>query len=430
MTTFKSYNQFYSILDNHGYNFSDRDSHGRPNRILLNEWLQAGQAQLREEVKNGIEFNDSLATPDIQPWLPRTMTERAILAQEPLLVLSKLFQRMNYEAGAHIEFPAMGAVGAAVIAEGDSYPTVQLTQGGGSIITGVAKHGVAFKISEEARNRSSFDLVQLHLDACGMALARHKEQCAADVLQSQGLIAFDNIDPSTSAFGVTTGRGLSGTANGSLTLDDLFDTYALLLDNGFVPDTLLMHPLCYIMFMKDPVLRAVLLAGGNQVFFGSWSGNPAAQGPGSPLHVSGAQSITPSGSTNGGAASKTSEYSQITTSAPNLPARWPFPLRIVVSPFLNFDARTKRAELILCSLADIGVYVEEYGVRTQEWADLERDVNFYKLREAYHFYIRNEGRGIARLRNVKVIPNLVNLPGIASHSISGSIADIDPSVAV
>jgi hypothetical protein len=61
------------------------------------------------------------------------------------------------------------------------------------------------------------------------------------------------------------------------TVDDIFDMYAAVLLNGFVPDTMLVHPMAWLMWVKDPILREFAcddLAGGGS-FFANFTGNPA-----------------------------------------------------------------------------------------------------------------------------------------------------------
>ena len=61
------------------------------------------------------------------------------------------------------------------------------------------------------------------------------------------------LNPATSIYGVTTGRGLNsgGTAlegNGSLSMDNLMRGMAHMSEEGFTPNILLMHPLFYYSF--------------------------------------------------------------------------------------------------------------------------------------------------------------------------------------
>ena len=58
------------------------------------------------------------------------------------------------------------------------------------------------------------------------------------------------------------------------------------------------------------------------------------------------------------------------------------------------------------------------------------DIRKIKLRERYGIGILNEGKAIAVLKNVHVVPNEVVLPAQANISVSGSIAAIDPTASV
>jgi hypothetical protein len=65
----------------------------------------------------------------------------------------------------------------------------------------------------------------------------------------------------------TTGRNIKGQFNGSMTVDDVFDMYAgVLLMQGFIPDTLLVHPMAWLMWIKDPVMREFAIQAGGGSF--------------------------------------------------------------------------------------------------------------------------------------------------------------------
>jgi hypothetical protein len=429
MDKFQDLDQYRGILQNRGYDLTDRDAVGRPRKVSLRDWLDVGKRQLSEQMKE-VQFQDTISTPDITPWLPQVIEQGVLETIEPLLVLTDLFEKVPYEAGQVIEFPAIGAVGAADIAEGDAYPLVRLQESGATVRASVGKCGVAFQISEEALNHSRFDVMGMHLRACAKGLARHKEVKAARMLNNLGTVAFDNYSPTSSMFGVTTGRAEDGTANGSLVLDNLFDAFALVMMQGFMPNTLIMHPLTFVMFMKDPVLRAVTLAGGNQVWFGNWTGNAAMTRSGSRRGVSGGQRVVTGGNAASDTPSTLSEYNQALTSAPVLPGRWAWPLRIVVSPFIPFDPATKRTNIILADGSEIGFYIEEHGVKVDRWQDLSVDSTMVKLKERYSFHIANEGLGIAIMKNVSISGNQVNFPSVVTHSMSGSLSAVPPTTPV
>lgn len=429
---FETFDQYLGVFQHGGLDLAARDERtGVPHKVNLGDWFKEGQRQLGGVLREGgVKFRDTIATPDITPWLPQVIERNVLEASEPLLVLNSLFERIGYDAGQAIEFPAVGAVTAADVAEGESYPLVRLQESGATVTAKVGKSGIAFEITEEALTRSRFDLVGMHLRACARALARHKEVKAANMIASLGTVSFDNVNPSQSMFGVTTGRSLNGTANGSLTLDNLFDAFAQVMMQGFTPNTLIMHPLSFVMFMKDEVLRAITLAGGNQVWWGGYRGEAAMTRAGSRTHASGGQGVTGAHNPATNSTSGVNEFNQMLTSAPVLPARWAWPLRIVVSPWIPFNPATKMTDIILCDGNELGLYIEEYGVKVDRWEDMAVDSTKIKLKESYCYHILNEGLGVATLKNVKIVPNEINFPATVSHQVSGELQPIPPTTPI
>jgi hypothetical protein len=54
--------------------------------------------------------------------------------------------------------------------------------------------------------------------------------------------------------------------------------YAAVLLNGFTPNTMLVHPMAWLMWVKDPVLREFAIQAGGGSFFANFTGNPAQLG--------------------------------------------------------------------------------------------------------------------------------------------------------
>ena len=54
--------------------------------------------------------------------------------------------------------------------------------------------------------------------------------------------------------------------------------YAAVLLNGFTPDTMLVHPMARLMWIKDPVLREFAIQAGGGSFFVNFTGDPAVLG--------------------------------------------------------------------------------------------------------------------------------------------------------
>jgi hypothetical protein len=396
---------------------------------------------LPEDPGQRIELHDVLATSNASIFFPQVVENIIKEAAEPYLIGTSLLNRINYKAGQQITFPAVGALDAADIAEGEEYPERTIQMGGGTVTAKVGKSGLAVKLTEEMIRYSQWDIIGLHIRAAGRAMARHKEKKIFSMIQAFGFTVFDNANPENSAFGVTHGRNMQGQPNGSVVIDDIFDAYAQVLTQGYTPNTLLMHPLTWVMFVKDPVLRAFALANGGGVFFAAWKGNPSGRAPwdnssqGSQGFSPG-QKITPATTPNGTAAphgetgSSTLAYPQTLTSAPQLPAYANLPLMIIVSPFVPFDARSRLTDIYMFDRNELGALIVDEELTTGEWDDPARDIKKIKVRERYALAIFAEGMSIGKISNVKVVPNEIVLPAQATIQTSSTIQAIDPSVAV
>lgn len=378
-----------------------------------------------------IKLEDALSVPNASMLMPKVISNIVKEAQEPLLVGTSLLQRINYSYGQTITFPAVGALVAADIAEGMEYPERSLQMGGSTVTASIGKSGVAVKVTDEMIRYSQFDVIGMHLRAAGRALARHKEVKIFNYIRSMGVPVFDNVTPATSLKGVTTGRDLSGAGNGSVTMDDMFDAYAQVITQGFFPNTLLMHPLTWTMFVKDATLREFVLQNGGGAFFATWTGNPAGRAPwdnssNGGLGVSGGQLLTPPDAASGDQASPLADYPQTLNSAPQLPGYMNIPFRIIVSPFVPYDPRRKLTDIYMFDSSELGVLIVDEEVTTEEFDDPRVDIRKIKLRERYGIGILNEGMAIAVMKNVHVVPNEIVLPAQANIDVSGSIAPIDP----
>lgn len=392
------------------------------------EFLWRNNGKL-EDGGERIKLEDALSVPNAPMLMPKVISNIVKEAQEPLLVGTSLLQRINYSYGQTITFPAVGALVAADIAEGQEYPERSLQMGGATVTANIGKSGLAVKVTEEMIRYSQFDVIGMHLRAAGRALARHKEVKIFNLIRAMGVPVFDNVNPTSSIKGVCTGRNLSGAGNGSVTMDDLFDAYAQIITQGFFPNTLLMHPLTWVMFVKDATLRAFVLQNGGGTFFATWTGNPAARAPWDNssqggLGMSSGQTITPGGNAAGLTPSTLLEYPQNQQSGPVLPSYFNVPFMIIVSPFVYYDPRRKLTDIYMFDASELGVLIVDEEVTTEEFNDPSVDIKKIKLRERYGLGVLNEGKAIATLRNVHVVPNEVVLPAQANIDISGSIATI------
>ncbi len=371
-----------------------------------------------------VDIKDALSVPNAPMLMPKVISNVVREAQEPLLIGTSLLQRINYQFGGQVvTFPAVGAMVAADIAEGQEYPERDLTLGGATVTASIGKSGLAVKITEEMIRYSQFDVIGMHLRAAGRALARHKEQKIFNLIRSMGVCVFDNVTPLRSLKGVTTGRNMSGTGNGSVTADDVFDCFAQVMQQGFMPNTLLMHPLTWAMFVKDATLRHFVLMSGGGSFFANWSGSASQPSLGATqggLGFAGGTNFVPGGNAAGLTPSTLTQLDPQQNSAPVLPGYFGMNFQIIVSPFVPFDPRRLLTDIYMFDRNELGVLIVDEELTTDEFDDPRVDIKKIKLRERYGLGMLHEGQAIAVMKNVHVVPNEIVLPAQARIDVSSS----------
>ena len=399
-------------------------------KLSRDAWMRNGE----HAVHGSLTFNDMMAVPNASHWLPKVIEEVVREPVEPMLIIPSILETISYQAGPQIQFPAIGALVAYDLAEGMAYPEQTLNIAPGTMVTTIGKSGLAFKISEEMRRYSRFDIINLHLRAARRALERHKEKKGMNFISSMGVTLFDNKSPTTSIYGTCTGRGLDGNPNGSCTMDDLLKAYAFVMMQGFTPDTILIHPLTWSMWMSDPLLQTILKNTGN----GSWfqpHNMPMSERPWDAASLGGlgqssSRQFTPGGNAASATPTSVADIDQNLTSAPRIPSYFPHPLTVLVSPFVPFDEDAQTADIMLFDRQNLGALIVDEPIVMDEWEDKSVDLMKVKLRERYTFGIYHDGNGIAVLRNIPIVANEISLPLQATIAASGTISPIDPTVAI
>ena len=105
-------------------------------------------------------------------------------------------------------------------------------------------------------------------------------------------------------------------------------------------------------------------------------------------------------------------------------------MRILVSPYVPYNPRSKLTDIYMFDANELGVLVVDEDITTEEFDDPHRDIRKIKLRERYAIGILNEGQAVGVLRNVHVVPNEVVLPAQATLDVSGNLAPISPTATV
>ena len=355
--------------------------------------------------------NDAIGTPNIRPLLQSSMEILIREPVEPLMVITGLFTRVMAKGlNTQVLAGAVGAVTAADIPEHGTYPETMFQLGGALQTAWIGKSGLAASFTDEALRYSTWDIMAMNLRLMGQALVRHKEQKAVSFLRTLGTELFNNVSPTTSMFGVCTGRGLDMAANGSLTVDDLFKAMAHMAEEGFPPDVLLLNPLFFYQFLQDPVMRNMMLAHGGGDYFSKWNGQPGPRDPWS-NGAMGSQGpslgnkINASGNAAGATPTGIAGREHGMTSFSSVPGYFPWPFRIIVSPLVPFDATSQLGDIYLLSSGDIGFHLVDEDLTQVEWRDENVEVVKVKLRERYGFAVAHEGQAVGVLKNVKLARN-------------------------
>ena len=377
------------IFDSNGYVDGSRE------RLSAYDLLSKDM-QVKEKL-----MKDSVFSSDHPLLIPRVLSEMAREAVEPNIVLTGLLQRINYSHGTQIVFPAWGAMHAADIPEGGEYPERSLELAG-EVTATIGKKGVALKISEEALRYGPVDLLSRHVSAAGKAMIRWKEQKVATMMLDNAVTIMDNHNILKK----------STTANGTMTLDDLFWAWGKMIDTGFTPNAIIMHPLAWMVFANEGISRAFGFENGRADLM--WQAAQGSPGNAPEWRMGGLNQQT-----------KVTTPGNVASTFTNVPSISPVGLQVIVSPYMTFDSGASEGDIILCDTRELGVLIVDEELMTETWTDPSVDMQKTKFRERYAVAAINGGNGMGLIKAVnlrdraydhldKTTVNLEGLHGLAS----------------
>lgn len=333
----------------------------------LLEDVQSWEAALAEDgridEKNKVTIHEAFASPDAPILFPKVISRTLKEAAEPQLLVTPLLSTVRLGKGRSFEFPAVNAIQAAEIPEGQEYPEQALAFAA-QVEGKVSKKGVKVAFTEEVIADSMWDIVGLHVRAAGRAMARLKEQIALARFREAATVIFDNDDAGEDT---TSGLGPDGNPNETLAWDDVIDMTAVLVGENHIPTDFIIHPLMWAVFLKD----ATFHTGGSNVG-SAWDWRPR-------------------------------------TADAALNATAPMGLNVIVSPFVSFTARTDteaaKSDIFLIDRNEIGVNLVKDDLSTDEWNDPTRDIRSLKLKERYDIVLLGDGEGVTVAKNVRLARN-------------------------
>jgi hypothetical protein len=385
------------------------------------------------ETERHITVKDALDIQNAAFMIPRVMTQIVQEGIEPLLIGTSLLQKIDYVPGMQTVFPAIEPLHAEEIGENMGLPIYNINVAGAQTFgTTVKRHGLGLKISKRFIEESTYPWMNMWLRLAGNALARHKEEYIFNWITQMGQVVFNNATaPRLTGYtgvqapvkGTTSGRNYKGQLNGSMTVDDIFDMYAQLLLNGFIPDTMLVHPMAWLMWVKDPLLREFAIQAGGGSFFANFTGNVAVQsnqfynfgGLGFGTGQSGSYTA---GALSGGQIAKQEGIPQHMTSAPVIPNYLGLPFRILVSPFMKFDPINRTCDILMFNSRNLGALIVAEEPHVKSFEDSRYGLQELHIEETYGFGILNEGLSIGSALNIKIRPNEFTMPARSVFNIS------------
>jgi hypothetical protein len=330
-----------------------------------------------------INLSEALMAPDASILFPKVISDVMLRPKEPMMIGQTLLMKtVKIDNVRSVEFPSMGAIRAFDMSEGQEYReqlpsfTENLTE------IKVNKVGLAIALSDYVIKDSMWDMLALMFEAMGYAMLRHKEEKIFKEFQNHLHPVFDNASTNSKLW--TRGRAINQTANYTATFDDFVDGMGGLVANEYIPTDFIMHPLAWVIFAKDPILRNVMFTQ-SQIGQSIWTQTPNFD-----------QSVNV-----------------------------PWNVSYQVTPFVPFSLETTLSTgpasgLATCNISDIyivdrqncGVVLQREDMEMDQFEDPHRDITRAKVRERYGVGTLNGGRAGVAIKNVRLEQNFAPINAI------------------
>lgn len=362
-------------------------------------------------------ITDALAVPDSTMIIKEAITTLIQDSVEPNLIGHLLVDHMYMpDAFDSLKIHTIGALGEVdfFVPEAGEYPEISYAAGQGSVLhANIGKFGAKIKFTEEMIKRSQWNVMGMWVEKVVKAMARFKEDLIFKMILEQGTVVFDNVDTQSATIGRTLGRNIKGVGNGSMTASDLIDMYSHLLEQGYTGNVLLVHPLHWAMFAKDPIIREAGVARGDIT---QWLQSQVS--PANPYKYLAGQTLPrPYRRTINEA-----EAEQVLQTTPNVAQFSPLSgLTVIPSPRVPYDKATKTASVIMLDSNNTGALITAETLQLDEWDEKTNDVSVVRVKERYGMVAYDDGKAIAIARNISLEPNeffynpqhmLTNVPDI------------------
>lgn len=343
----------------------------------------------RDGVNFGLSVREAIHTTDFPQLLMHVVNSKMLGVVEPDYIGQTLLATpvpVGRNAGSYT-IPNFGEVRAQRIAEGQEFPNVTAAINRQNTTTiRIEKWGIEIGITTEALAADEMGLYARHIDAARVAMNRVKEEEIFELFNTTAQVAFDNkeywsaIESEATLSTVvsgretfhTRGRDADGNFNGTVHIYDFIDMIALLLQRGNTPTDVLLNPLSWTIFARNPILN------GFHPFVGNDSG----------------QTMTPM-------------YTATNPQAAFQRARLPWALTMHITPFVRLNTAVSAG---LPLLTDIYIGTRRNGVlllqgealSTEAYRSIERDIYRTRLKEFWGVGLADGGRCWAAMKNIRI----------------------------
>lgn len=367
------------------------------------------------------------------------------------VITENLFEEIPYTGqSANVTIRTLGGVKVEEVPEGGNYPETgtAVADQAYRIALAIRKFGAKVGGTRELIESDNWGIFAATLAMLKDELDNNRENLAMQMLNNQaGYVLIDNANAANVALGSATGRGIDGSFNGAFGLDDAMNLISWMEMRGYYVDSVLLHPFMWSMWQRDPEIREVML--GSSVQYVP-NGN-AAPGWGDPFGGLGAPwsrfgstipQTTPAVAQAGLSGFNTVDpiYGKLGISNYAWPNLTPFgatyqaqpkhidrPLKVIVTPLVPYykiSGSTKYAtNLIFADSRKCGLILRKENPTFENWKDIEREIDWIKIRERFGMALKEQGRAIAVARNI-VIDRTYAFDNVNSATLSA----VDTSV--
>ena len=367
------------------------------------------------------------------------------------LISQNLFETIPYAGSAiNVTIRTLGGVEVEEVPEGGKYPETSsaVSDQAYRLFLEIKKYGAKVAGTRELLESDNWGIFAYTVKSLADELLNKKESLCIKMLNEMaGYTLKDNANASSVELGSCTGRGIDGKQNGALGIDDIMEILAWMEMRGYLADTIMIHPFAWALWARDTEIREVMMGNGVQyVPQGSpapgWDPMPwgALGQPWGKYGGAGTQSLIPATANQAGNTSWNAVdpiYGKLGIGTGyNWPNLTPFgatyyttpknvdrPFKILVTPLVPYykiaagaGAGKYACNIIFADSRKGGLILQKENPTMEQWSDIEREINYIKIRERYGMALQDQGRAVAVARNV-VIDRTYAFDNVNSRSL-------------